>query len=55
MIFFTSDHHFSHANIIRYCNRPFASAEEMNQELIRRWNQTVSLNEVNDDDEIEKN
>lgn len=42
MIFFTSDHHFSHANIIRYCNRPFASAEEMNQELISRWNQTVS-------------
>ena len=42
MIFFTSDHHFSHANIIRYCNRPFASTEEMNQELISRWNQTVS-------------
>jgi calcineurin-like phosphoesterase family protein len=42
VIFFTSDHHFSHANIIRYCNRPFASVEEMDQELIRRWNQTVS-------------
>jgi calcineurin-like phosphoesterase family protein len=42
VIFFTSDHHFSHTNIIRYCNRPFASAEEMNLELISRWNQTVS-------------
>ena len=46
MIFFTSDHHFSHANIIRYCNRPFTSAEEMNQELIRRWNQTVSTDDT---------
>lgn len=40
-IFFTSDHHFGHANIIRFCNRPFESADEMNEELIRRWNEKV--------------
>ena len=37
-VFFTADPHFGHTNIIRYENRPFASAEEMDQELIRRWN-----------------
>lgn len=41
-VFFTADPHFGHTNIIRYENRPFASAEEMDQELIRRWNETVS-------------
>jgi calcineurin-like phosphoesterase family protein len=40
-IWFTADHHFNHANIIKYCNRPFNSIEEMNEELIRRWNKKV--------------
>ena len=40
-VWFTSDTHFYHENIIRFCNRPFASVEEMNEELIRRWNETV--------------
>lgn len=41
MIFTTSDHHLGHANIIRFCNRPFADATEMGEELIRRWNEVV--------------
>lgn len=40
-IWFTSDTHFGHANIIRYCNRPFSSVEQMDDELIRRWNTVV--------------
>ncbi len=40
-VWFTSDTHFGHENIIRYCNRPFLNAEEMNAELIRRWRETV--------------
>ena len=46
MIFFTSDHHFSHTNIISYCNRPFASVEDMNKEMISRWNQLVSADDT---------
>ncbi|HAR41171.1 MAG TPA: hypothetical protein DCS07_00820 [Bdellovibrionales bacterium] len=41
MIYFTADHHFSHKNIIKYCGRPFQSAEEMNAVMIQRWNETV--------------
>lgn len=29
MIFLTSDSHHKHNNILRYCNRPFLNAEEM--------------------------
>ena len=41
MIFFTSDLHFGHTNIIRHCGRPFATADEMDAALIRNWNATV--------------
>jgi calcineurin-like phosphoesterase family protein len=39
--FFTADLHLFHGNAIRYCNRPFASAEEMNEAIIERWNSRV--------------
>ena len=45
-VWFTSDTHFWHDNIIRFCNRPFESVVEMNEELIRRWNETVPADGV---------
>ena len=47
MIFFTSDTHWSHTNILEFCNRPFSDVREMNEKLIENWNATVSK-----DDEI---
>jgi calcineurin-like phosphoesterase family protein len=41
-IFFTSDNHFGHKNIIKYCKRPFNSVKEMNEALIQKWNEVVS-------------
>lgn len=43
--FFTADQHFGHANIIKYCNRPFANVYEMNDYLIKIWNETVTKND----------
>ena len=45
MKFYTSDLHFGHKNIIKYENRPFNSVEEMDEELIRRWNNKVGKND----------
>ena len=40
-LFFTSDMHGFHTNIIKYCNRPFGSVEEMNEALVANWNSVV--------------
>ncbi len=39
--FVTSDQHFGHARISELAERPFATVEEMNAELARRWNDVV--------------
>ena len=41
-IWFVADTHFGHANIIRFCNRPFGSVEEMNRILVSNWNDRVA-------------
>ena len=39
--FVTSDTHFYHSNIIKYCNRSFNNVEEMNECIIKNWNNVV--------------
>jgi calcineurin-like phosphoesterase family protein len=45
-VFFTSDTHFNHFNIIKSCSRPFKDEVEMNEALIENWNK------VADDDSV---
>jgi calcineurin-like phosphoesterase family protein len=44
--FFTADTHFGHANIIRYCARPFMTAEDMDVALVNNWNARVKPTDV---------
>lgn len=41
-VFFTSDTHFWHKNIIRICNRPFKDVDDMNDQLVENWNKVVT-------------
>lgn len=45
--FFISDLHFGHKNCLAFDNRPFISVQDHDEELIRRWNDTVGI-----DDEV---
>ena len=45
-IFFTSDTHFNHFNIIGSCNRPFKDENEMNEMLIENWNKVVGEDSI---------
>lgn len=45
-LYFTSDTHWFHANIVKHCHRPFDSVAEMNEVLIQAWNDKVPKNGV---------
>lgn len=41
-IFVISDTHFGHNNIIKYCDRPFKTSQEMDQFIVEKWNEVVN-------------
>lgn len=45
-IWVISDTHFGHDNIIKYCNRPFSDAKEMDEALVENWNKTVKDGDI---------
>ena len=38
---FYSDPHFGHKGVIEFCSRPYADRDEMNEDLIKRYNEVV--------------
>ena len=45
-VFFTSDTHFSQVSKVKRKLVPFESVEETDNEMVRRWNQVVSKNDI---------
>lgn len=45
-IFITADHHFDHPRIIELCNRPYNNINEMNEDLVKKWNEIVKPNDI---------
>ncbi len=45
-IFLTSDTHFGHESIIKFCDRPFVGAIEMDDALVARWNALVREDDI---------
>ena len=44
--FFTADLHFGHENVLRFDDRKFNDVDEMDAELIRRWNAKVGKGDI---------
>jgi calcineurin-like phosphoesterase family protein len=45
-LYFTSDLHLCHENVIRYCSRPFQDVEEMNSVIVDNWNNTIKSDDL---------
>jgi calcineurin-like phosphoesterase family protein len=51
-VFLTADPHFGHAGVCRFTRddgvtklRPYETAEEMDEDMVKRWNETVKPND----------
>ena len=42
MNYYIADLHFSHQNIIQFDKRPYQTIEQMNNDLINRWNDVIT-------------
>jgi calcineurin-like phosphoesterase family protein len=45
-IYFTSDQHFGHDNILKFTDRPYKTVKEMNKDIIKKWNKQVNSNDI---------
>jgi len=45
-VYFIADTHFGHKNIIKFCERPYETVDEMDKDLIARWNSAINKNDV---------
>lgn len=45
-VYFISDFHFFHDNVIRFDKRPFSNVHEMHNEIVKCWNETVTKNDI---------
>lgn len=42
MLYFTSDLHIGHANVINFCERPFRDLDDMHEALVKNYNSIVT-------------
>ena len=45
-VWFTSDLHFWHKNICKYCGRPYETVEQMNEGIVNNWKQVVKYDDT---------
>ena len=46
MNYYIADTHFGHSNILRFDNRPFSDVQDMEQTIIKNWNERVTKDDT---------